>query len=637
MSAASFQTFYADSDGDSYGAAASPSQSCDLPAGYAANDDDCNDASAAISPADTEICDAANTDEDCDGLADDADTGTTGKTSWYQDGDSDGYGAGAATSACDQPTGRVSNSTDCNDANAAISPADVEICNSNTDDDCDGTADNNDGSVTGQTTYYRDVDSDGYGVSTTTTLSCTLPAGYAATSTDCNDANAAISPGDPEICDSANADEDCDGLADDGDTGATGKTIWYVDTDRDGYGATPTAQRCDGNVNYVATSTDCSNNNAAINPGAQEICDSVDNDCDSLIDDADSSTSGEPTWYSDDDGDGYGGGSGTVACTQPGGTYSTSDDCDDADADISPAASEVCDGEDNDCDRGTAEDGMVHLFQGATVTDISAAWNLNGTSVVSYTLPDTGTINVCAGTYAVRLTSVGLTSKSVNIIGIDGAAATTLTGLNTAGSVLTVSEASTYTHQIYAQGLTLTGGRGTGSGGNYYGGGAIVISQNDSTTTTDLTLEDCVVTGNQANYGGGVSVGTTGSAVKGVMSLIDTSVYGNSASGSAALNGWGGGAYVADGALSCSSATGAHGFYSNTATVSGTGSARGGGAVCGAGGGSNFATLTSSGCTWGSGATDNSPADIYYPSGNGTYPTAGGIGVSFTCTKSGCL
>ena len=97
-----------------------------------------------------------------------------------------------------------------------------------TDSDNDGTADCVDGcpsnaALTAPVTYYLDADGDGFGGATTTTAcSTTPPAGYVATSTDCDDASASIRPGAIELCDGI--DQDCDGTADEG----------FPDSDGDG-------------------------------------------------------------------------------------------------------------------------------------------------------------------------------------------------------------------------------------------------------------------------------------------------------------------------------------------------------------------------------------------------------------------
>ncbi len=55
------------------------------------NDGDCDDANGDIHPDATEVCDDADTDEDCDGLADDADDSVdlAGGVDWYADADAD--------------------------------------------------------------------------------------------------------------------------------------------------------------------------------------------------------------------------------------------------------------------------------------------------------------------------------------------------------------------------------------------------------------------------------------------------------------------------------------------------------------------------------------------------------------------
>ena len=362
---------YADADADSYGSLASPATFCDRPAGYVTDSSDCDDGDPAINPAAVESCDAGNTDEDCDGLADNDDPSAIGasRTTFYADVDADSYGnASSSDSFCDQPSGYVANSTDCNDGNAAINPAATEVCDaSNTDEDCDLLADDNDPGVAsgGRSTWYRDADTDTYGSATTTSSACDQPAGYVGNSTDCNDASATINPAATEVCDAANTDEDCDLLADNNDTSAAaaGKTTFYADADADTYGSSATsAAFCDLPSGYAGNSTDCNDSNVAINPGATEICDAADTDedCDLLADDDDSSVStlSYSTFYRDADADSYGTAATTTsACDLPRGYLSNSTDCNDSNAAINPAATEVCDtsNTDEDCD-GVADD-----------------------------------------------------------------------------------------------------------------------------------------------------------------------------------------------------------------------------------------------------------------------------------------
>ena len=251
---------------------------------------------------------------------------------------------------------------DCNDADAAINPGAAERCDG-IDQDCDGTAD--DGLAV--TTWYRDADSDRYGVSGTTTSSCasTAPAGYAASSGDCNDGSRAINPGATETCDGV--DQDCDGAIDDG----LAFTTWYRDTDGDSYGASAiSTSTCSGApAGYVGTSTDCNDGVASIHPGAAELCDGVDQDCDSAIDDGLTFT----TWYRDADADGYGnaGATASTCAGAPAGYVGLDTDCDDGRAGTYPGATETCDGRDQDCD-GTVDESAVDAPTYYTDADLDA-------------------------------------------------------------------------------------------------------------------------------------------------------------------------------------------------------------------------------------------------------------------------
>ncbi len=345
---------YADADGDGYGDPAVTTTACAAVPGYVADATDCDDTTAAVSPGVAEVCDAADVDEDCDGLADDADAGATGKTTSYVDADGDGYGS-APADWCDAPAGHVADGTDCDDAAAGTNPGAVELCDAaDTDEDCDGFADDADGSATGQSTWHADADGDGFG-GATTMLACDQPTAFVADATDCDDGAAGTNPGAAEVCDAADVDEDCDGLADDADGSATGQSTWHADADADGFGGATTTLACDQPPAFVADATDCDDGAAGTNPAAAEVCDAtnVDEDCDGAADDADASATGASTWYVDADGDGFGGAGTTDACDLPAGHAATAGDCDDTSAAVSPLGGEtVGDGVDGDCDGG---------------------------------------------------------------------------------------------------------------------------------------------------------------------------------------------------------------------------------------------------------------------------------------------
>ena len=234
---------------------------------------------------------------------------------WFVDADGDGFGdPGSVRTACDQPSGYVADATDCDDAAANVNPDADETCNG-VDDDCDGAVDEDD--ATDATTWYADADGDSFGDPASATTACSQPSAYVADDTDCDDADAGISPDADELCDGV--DNDCDGAVDEDD--ATDASTWYADADSDGYGdAGSSTAACTQPSGYVSDDTDCDDDAGAIHPGATEVtADGIDQDC-----------SGGDDCYVDGDGDGYGTTATTMSsdldCTD-GGEAATSDDC----------------------------------------------------------------------------------------------------------------------------------------------------------------------------------------------------------------------------------------------------------------------------------------------------------------------
>lgn len=236
--------------------------------GYAAapSGDDCADDDAAIHPGAGEVCDAGGADEDCDGLINEADPGATGLLTGFPDQDADGYGDGAAAvSVCTLPAGHISDGTDCDDLRADVNPAIAERCDPlDTDEDCDGLSDDNDGSATGQTGWYADADGDGSGVEPVIATVCDGTPGVDDDALDCDDDDSGISPAATEIpqdgidqdCDGrdSGSDSDGDGLDDEGEAGI-GTDPGNPDTDGDGlsdgdeyrtYGTDPLLDDTDG-------------------------------------------------------------------------------------------------------------------------------------------------------------------------------------------------------------------------------------------------------------------------------------------------------------------------------------------------------------------------------------------------------
>lgn len=327
-------TFYADNDGDTYGDIATTTVGCTPPSGYVDNHDDCDDTNAAIHPGAVEICNTL--DDDCDGVPDDGVQST-----FYADADGDGFGdSGSTILACVVPAGFVSNSLDCNDQNADIHPSATESCNL-IDDDCNGLVDED-----VQGTFYADSDGDGYGEASITTLACTAPSGFVANDDDCDDSNASIHPDALESCNEI--DDDCDGEVDEGV-----QTLYYADADGDNYGnTTVSVWGCSSPSGYITIDGDCDDGNANVNPGAMEVCNLLDDDCDGLVDEG-----VQTTYYADSDGDGYGEPNETVlACAAPSGYVSNGDDCNDTNPNINPGAREECNETDDNCDGQVDED-----------------------------------------------------------------------------------------------------------------------------------------------------------------------------------------------------------------------------------------------------------------------------------------
>ncbi len=330
-------TWYADEDGDGYGDPQTSTTACQRPAGYVADATDCDDASADIRPGVSERCDGI--DNDCDGAIDEeaADLST-----WYADADGDGYGnPDQDLRACEMPANAVDNAGDCDDGEPAAWYGADERCDG-IDNNCNGGTDEN---AVDALTWYQDADGDGQG-GTTTAQSCEQPRGYVDNGDDCDDDEAGAYAGAREVCDGI--DNDCDGTTDED---ALDTPAWYLDADGDGFGDPATATlACEWpSSDHVGNADDCDDGEPAAYSGADEICDGVDNDCDGGVDiDAVDAL----TWYEDADGDGYGdAGLTTLACSCPEELADNGEDCDDGDAAINPAATEICsDDVDDDCD-----------------------------------------------------------------------------------------------------------------------------------------------------------------------------------------------------------------------------------------------------------------------------------------------
>ena len=267
---------------------------------------DCDDGDPTVYTGAPEVADDG-IDQDCDGV--DA-------TACYADGDGDGVGAGSPTI---EPSGTctgglVAGGGDCDDANPGVYPGATEVCDG-IDQDCDGDL------VESFTDTDGDLDPD-----------CNDPDDDddgSLDGADCAPLDSAVYPGAVDLCDGI--DQDCDG-----DLVET-----FPDTDGD---LDPDCNDPDDDGDGSVDGADCGPLDATVFPGAPELCDGVDSDCDGDLVDGFTDTDGDqdPDCNdSDDDGDGF----------------PDAVDCAALDPSVYPTATESCDSIDSDCD-GSLVDGF---------------------------------------------------------------------------------------------------------------------------------------------------------------------------------------------------------------------------------------------------------------------------------------
>jgi hypothetical protein len=511
------------------------------------NNTDCLDNNPAINPGATEVCNGI--DDNCDTQIDEGLT----FTDYFADLDLDGYGAGAATNACAQPTGFVTTNTDCDDNNASANPAATEICNE-LDDNCDGQIDEG-----VQNTYYVDMDGDGYGSMNFWSIqACTAPMGFAPSSNDCADENPAINPGATEVCNTI--DDNCDGQINEG---FGPLTIYYADADGDGYGngtqtidvllqgsssasvsngslviigsntftgssltgsvsfvapvdatyafdwsfstadgaqfdpayyingtayqltdnfgsqtqsgtqsVTVTAgstfgfsvvttddvqgsatltisnfngfslptftQACSQPAGYAVVNGDCDDAVAAINPGATEVCNGIDDNCSGVAEEGLTFTD----YYADLDLDGYGAGTATNACAQPVGYVTTNTDCNNNNAAVNPGATELCTTSVDDNCNGLINEGCSTAGENPTnaTSMTTSIWpNCNAINGTLVNASASGSAQTICLTGEDKWHQFVATSEGVSIV-VNSTSADILIELQTAAGVLVAEE-----------------------------------------------------------------------------------------------------------------------------------------------------------------------------------------------------
>ena len=415
-----------DEDADTC-ACGEPDQDGDGRRSIACGGDDCDDTDPNRFPGNTEVCDVGGHDEDCDPA-----------TYGFRDLDSDGAPDAACCNTAEDGTSRCG--TDCNDAASTTHPSAPEVCDG-ADNNCDTRVDEG---VT--ETFWPDADGDGFGSPAGPPMTaCFSPADHADNDDDCDDTRAEVNPGNPEICDTAGLDENCDGEANppslcmcvgsgsrpctlpgacasgtetcsgglwgscstapiaescngldddcDGTIDDGVDIVCYPDADNDGYAVAvpdpdavavrrcPDASRpavggCPANTTNrrpFGVDVDCNDGpgGSTIHPGAPEVCNGQNDDCDAATDEGVS-----VICYADADGDTYAGvgAAGVPTCPVSGRdavggcpTLMTNrdpaleSDCDESRSFVSPAGIETCNGLDDDC-AGGVDDGVLTRF-----------------------------------------------------------------------------------------------------------------------------------------------------------------------------------------------------------------------------------------------------------------------------------
>ena len=252
---------------------------------------DCDDSNPVVFPGATEVCDGF--DNDCDGTVDQG----------FTDGDGDG----------------AADCIDCDDGEPLAFPGNTEVCDG-IDNNCESGID-------------EGFDGDGDLFFDGNDAGCAAAYGSNA---DCNDSSNTIYPGAPDVCDAA-LDNDCDFQPD------------PLESDDDLDGASECAGDCDDSDSALSIADidndlfdtcglepDCNDAVGSIYPGAVEVCDGVDQNCDLVVDDG-----------FDADGDTFFDGS-ESGCAA---TYGANADCNDGSGAVYPGAPDICDAfTDNNCD-----------------------------------------------------------------------------------------------------------------------------------------------------------------------------------------------------------------------------------------------------------------------------------------------
>ena len=247
---------------------------------------------------------------------------------------------------------------------------------------------------------------------------------------------------------------------------------------------------------YLA-SEDCDDNNDTVFPGASEICDGLDNDCNDEIDEGVAEEQ-----YTDADGDNYGDPSSPIAtCGETiAGVVHNNSDCDDANAAVNPMGDEslvACDDLDNDCDGET--DGGLRVPADYALPSYAVGAGQDGDVVC-----------VAPGTY---IDNIDFGGDDVWLIGVGGPEVTILQGAGDQGPV--VSFDTRESAGAVVSGFTITGGDDPVGSGVYIRG-------------AHPTLENLIITGNTCTNSTGACWGTGVYAEDSDFTMSNVTVSGNS-------------------------------------------------------------------------------------------------------------
>lgn len=275
---------------------------------------------------------------------------------------------------------------------------------------------------------------------------------------------------------------------------------WFPDADGDGYGDEDAAvHQCDRPAGYLEDGTDCDDADPEIHPGAEELCNGIDDDC-----------TGSAASEVDDDGDGL---------------SECEGDCADHASAAYPGAPEICDGLDDDCDGvlpseelDLDEDGAIACLDCDDTTLIRAPGNIEvcGDGIdndcdgaadndcqecdlvvpfhfatIQEAIDSAGTDEIVCVGQGTWVEQINFNGAEITLLGPYGAEKTILSGASRSGRVVTFDSGEDAMTTM--QGFTVRDG-------NFEGGGIEIRGASP-------TLVDLIVTDNRATgSGGGIRV-----------------------------------------------------------------------------------------------------------------------------------